>query len=200
MQFRWAAVIAGPHEPRERDRAACAVAAPTIAVHHRQSPAKYMDTREATAVFKDGAPALTFEERQSEQHRYQRRQLERMPDELFGVPIWWIGNNRFGACRYLRLCQEVSDEIQIAVIDDVGAANGVAVGAQNVDDGASTSRGFPYAARQALNTQQCFHRGGRRLVTIETPIDEWMPSRFSRGVGRGIFRSDSRCRCFENSV
>ena len=94
-----------------------------------------------------------------------------MPDELFGVPIWWIGNNRFGACRYLRLCQEVSDEIQIAVIDDVGAANGVAVGAQNVDDGASTSRGFPYAARQALNTQQCFHRGGRRLVTIETFAD-----------------------------
>ena len=154
---RRAGVVAVPHHPGKGHAGVGLATFPSVAVHHRQPLPEDVNPRQATIL--ENRRRVPFEERQTQKHDNDRRELERLRHKRLDDHERRVGDNSFGAGGHLRRSQEVVDEMQSAVIEHVRRNHGMAMVTQYIHYRTATSGGLPKLVREP------FDRSGASTAT-----------------------------------
>ena len=121
---------------------------------------------------------------EAQQHHHQRREFERVRDELLGQLERWVRDDALATVRRLALQQEVAaiEVSRVAVVDEIAADHLVTSGAQHLDDVAGAARRLPQPMGQPLVPQQRLDRDRRRLVQIVAALAQRVPLYLARVV------------------
>jgi hypothetical protein len=115
-------------------------------VHHRETIAEHVYSREAT-VIEDRRAAFGFEKPEPQQHDDMRNELERMFNELLSELVGRVGDDRFDPGRRRALEQKIdaARAVSATVVDEIGGNHVVARTAQHAHDRPRTTARFPNA-------------------------------------------------------